>query len=103
MKQIITLLIFTFSAVASADIVTSKLPVCTTMDYFDQANTMKERSDTRGLGYLMKQGHCFYLTPGMEYSVIDMNYQKDHRSWVKIRVYTSGAAAELYSWYGFVQ
>ena len=86
-----------------ADIATDKLPACTKMVYFDQANTAKERNDPRAMQYLIDKGHCFYLKPGTEYSVIDINYPQDPTEWAKIRVYSGDGAAEVYSWYGFVK
>lgn len=103
MKRITVALLLSFSTVSFADVLTQKTPVCMSVKNIDQANIAKERGDTRGLGYLVKEGDCFFLTPGMEYSLTDVNYQKEHKQWAKIRVYTQSGAVEVYTWYGFVR
>lgn len=74
---------------------------CESMAAYGEAQIMKERGDTRGLGHLVKQKRCFKVSFGTEYSVVGINADRDPTQWVKLRIYDGDSHFEVYSWYGF--
>lgn len=103
MRNVILATVLSLPTVTAADVMIDKMPVCLSLTHLEQANEAKKRDDTRGMGYLVEKGYCFYAKAGTEYSVIDVNYPESPREWAKIRVYTDDGTAELFTWYGFVK
>ncbi len=101
-KVILTAVLSVPMVVHAADVMINKTPVCVSLTHLEQANEAKERNDTRGMGYLVTEGYCFFAKAGTEYSVIDVNYPERPDEWAKIRVYSEDGTAELFTWYGFV-
>lgn len=103
MKNVILAVAMSLPMTTMAGMFADSTPVCVSLTHLEQANEAKKRNDTRGMGYLVEEGYCFYAKSGTEYSVIDVNYPESPTEWAKIRVYTDKGATELFTWYGFVQ
>lgn len=103
MKRLILSALLATPTVATADVMVEDTPVCMSLTHLEQANEAKKRNDIRGMGYLVKKGHCFYVEAGTEYSVIRVNFPEDPAEWAKIRAYSDEGTVELYTWYGFVR
>lgn len=89
------------SSTVAADTVYDPFFACESRQAFEEATLMNARGDTRGLDHLVRQKRCFQVDVGTEYSVVDVNADRNPRDWVKLRIYDGDSSFEVFSWLGF--